>query len=136
MNLRAGKECKENGRSVDASGRRTPGQYLHPCGTGFRWHCCHRKDQWKIEPSTSGRVMAGVFGLGLLAYGIYAHSVADTRRVQAQQSSEKQAAGAQSHPVRKSSERSPKNTLIGHWKNDSPQTRGITRLEIQQEGEA
>lgn len=89
----------------------------------------------KIEPSTSGRVMAGVFGLGLLAYGIYAHSVADTRSVPSQRSSQKQAASAQSQPVRNPSDRSLKNTLVGNWKNDNPQTRGIIRLEIHQEGE-
>jgi len=87
-----------------------------------------------IEPSTSGRVMAGVVGVGLFAYGMYAHSVLDTTRARSKQP-EKQAAGAQSQPVRNAPE-PPKNMFIGNWKNDNPQTRGITRLEVRQEGEA
>jgi len=82
----------------------------------------------RIEPSTSGRVMAGVLGLGLLAYGIYAHAAADA-------SSKKDGTVVQNPPVRNPQEHSPKNMLIGSWKNDNPQTRGITRLAIQQAGE-
>lgn len=84
----------------------------------------------KIEPSTSGRVMAGVLGIGLLAYGIHAHAAADT-------SSRKQSADAQNTPVRNPQDyppKAPKNLLIGNWKNDNPQTRGMTRLAIEQEG--
>jgi hypothetical protein len=90
----------------------------------------------KIEPSVSGRVMASVVGLGLLSYGIYAHSVADMTRLQPKQSSETQAPGARTQPVRNLQERGKNNMLTGNWKNDNAQTRGVTRLEIQQEGQA
>lgn len=82
----------------------------------------------KIEPSTSGRVMAGVLGIGLLVYGIHAHAAADG-------SSKKQGADAQNTPGRNPLEHSPKSSLTGNWKNDDPQTRGITRLAILQVGE-
>jgi len=90
----------------------------------------------KIEPSTSGRVMAGVLGLGLLAYGISAHSAADTVRAQSKQSSGQQSAGASNQPDRKPAQPPSETILIGSWKNDNQQSRGITRLQIQQAGEA
>ncbi len=90
----------------------------------------------KIEPSTSGRIMSGVLGIALLIYGLYAHSAVDTARTLAKQSAGKQIAGSQSQPARRPGDRSTKSLLIGEWKNDNLQTRGITRLEIQQEGEA
>jgi len=91
----------------------------------------------KIEPSTTGRVMAGALGLALLAYGIYAHSVGDAARTSATQSAtEKQSPEGPGQPNSKPEQPPPTKSLFaGHWKNDSPETRGITRLEIQQEGE-
>lgn len=90
----------------------------------------------KIEPSTSGRVMAGILGLALLAYGIYSHSVGDVARARAKISPEKPSLQVQVQPNPKPEEPHPAKSLFaGNWKNDSPNTLGITRLEIQQEGE-
>ena len=89
------------------------------------------KIRGKIEPSTSGRVMAGTLGLALLACGIYSHSVGDAVRTNA-----KQPTADPGQPAPKQEEPGSKKSLFaGNWKNDSPETRGITRLEIQQEGE-
>jgi len=95
------------------------------------------KIRGKIEPSTSGRIMAGALGLALLACGIYAHSVGDVARTNATQSAnEKQSPGGQGHPSPKPEEPRPtRSPFAGNWKNDSPEARGITRLEIQQDGE-
>jgi hypothetical protein len=88
----------------------------------------------KIEPSTSGRAMAGVLGLVLLVYGVYSHSVTDTRS-QSNRSSDEQGSVTHGQPVPNPRGGSPKNALIGNWKNDNPQTHGMTKLEIQQEAE-
>ncbi len=88
----------------------------------------------KIEPSNSGRLMSGVLGLVLLAYGIYAHSAVDREQTQARTASKEPAAGSQYQPTRKPAERSSTSALSGKWKNDNSQTRGITRLEVRQNG--
>src|SRR5215472_6845528 len=73
----------------------------------------------KIEPSTSGRIMAGILGLALLAYGIYAHSTGDAARAGAKQTPEKQSAEGQAQPNPKPEEPRPSKSLFaGNWKND------------------
>ena len=81
----------------------------------------------KIEPSTSGRIMAGILGLGLLVYGVHAHAASDASPKQEH---------AQGTPVGTPPEHPPRSPIAGSWKNDNPQTRGITRLVVQQEGSA
>jgi hypothetical protein len=73
----------------------------------------------KIEPSTTGRIMSGLLGMALLIYGIYAHSSAD-----------------KAGPARpKQGNSGPDSALSGDWRNDNPQTRGITRLEVRRKGD-
>lgn len=91
----------------------------------------------KIDPGTSGRVMAGVLGAVLFVSGIYAHVKADRANNQAQQikttggNSQDEPRPQQLQP----SPASPNSPLAGTWKNDNPQTRGIPRLDITQNGE-
>ena len=87
----------------------------------------------KIEPSTTGRIMSGLLGTALLIYGIYAHSTADSAGDQARQTAEKPVTPGQ--PPQKPVIPVSSSRLSGGWKNDNPQTRGITRLEVQQNGD-
>jgi hypothetical protein len=64
----------------------------------------------KIEPGTWGRIMSGTLGAGLFMGGLQAHSIHDAEQ----------------------SLREPR--LTGIWTNENAQTRGITRLEIDQTG--
>jgi hypothetical protein len=91
------------------------------------------KTSGKIESSTTGRIISGLIGLVLLIYGIYTHSAADTARNQA-----KQTPGNKITIGR--SPRKPRRQLLRAFsaackKNANPQTRGITRLDIQEKGE-
>ena len=104
-------------------------------GLGFLAIAVIGKISGKIDPSATGRAMAGVVGIALLVYGIYSHSAADKLRPQGKQPPEKQSAQGQGQSNHKSEERPPKSPLAGNWKNNNPTTRGITRLEVQQEGE-
>jgi hypothetical protein len=66
----------------------------------------------------------------LLIYGIYAHSAADRAPDQTRQTPEKPV--TRGPPPQKPVKPVSDNRLSGAWKNDNPQTRGITRLEVQQ----
>jgi len=59
-------------------------------GLGFLAVAVIGKFAGKIEPGTSGRLMSGVLGILLLAYGIYSHSAADKPQSQSGQGAEKQ----------------------------------------------
>ena len=83
----------------------------------------------KIEPNTTGRILSGLLGLILLIYGIYNHAATD-------------AAPNQPNPTPIAAGRRPPRPvkpapagISGDWKNDNPQTRGITRLEVRQSGD-
>lgn len=90
----------------------------------------------KIEPSTAGRIMAGVLGAVLLMSGVYAHVAADSARNQTQQTVGKATkGGSQEHLPREPVHPTVNSLLAGRWNNDNPSTRGITRLEIQQSGD-
>lgn len=104
-------------------------------GLGFLAVAVIGKISGKIDPSASGRVMSGVLGIALLIYGIYSHRAFDNTRVQGKQAPEKPLQQGQGPSSRKPEEHPPKSFLAGNWKNDNPTTRGITRLEVQQEGE-
>ena len=80
----------------------------------------------KIEPSTAGRAMSALLGMVLLIYGVYAHSVADRAP---------QSRVTPGPPPQKPVKPVSHSLLSGSWKNDNPQTRGITRLEVQQNGD-
>ena len=85
----------------------------------------------KIEPSTGGRIMSGLLGMALLIYGIYAHGATDAARNQAIQTARRPV--TQGQPPRKPVNRA-REPFSGKWRNDNTQTRGITRLEVQQSG--
>jgi hypothetical protein len=88
----------------------------------------------KIEPSTSGRLMSGVVGIALLVYGINAHSNADGRADRGKPDEKRTAAGSTSQPGQEREEQQPRNRFEGKWNNDNSQARGLTRLEIEQQG--
>jgi hypothetical protein len=100
----------------------------------------------KIEPGTSGRVMSGVLGGVLLAYGIYVHSAVDTAARDVSQSAPKASPPEDIKPVARAPKQQPSLTnhdapptagpLAGNWINDNPQTRGITKLDVEQKGDA
>jgi hypothetical protein len=86
----------------------------------------------KVEPSTTGRIMSGVLGAVLLVYGIYGHNTADTaahnlvtpKALPARNTTPPQDATLAAGP------------LAGVWVNDNPQTRGITKIVVEQKGDA
>jgi hypothetical protein len=84
----------------------------------------------KIEPSATGRIMSGLLGMVLLIYGIYAHSSGDRPRNQGGQMPGKGAVARP--PPHKPVKSVPEPLLSGSWKNDNSQTRGVTRLDVQQ----
>ncbi len=70
-----------------------------------------------IDPGKGGRIAAGLLGAVLTVYGIRTHTAADAGRP------EKQIPAAT-------------GSLSGTWVNDNAQTRGITRLVVDQQGDA
>jgi len=91
----------------------------------------------KIEPNTTGRIMSGLFGGLLLVYGIYSH-VAGERAQVAQNPEKKPIAQVQRQPSLQpegATKTNPASSFSGAWRNDNAQTRGITRLEVQQSGD-
>jgi hypothetical protein len=84
----------------------------------------------KIEPNTTGRVLSAVVGVALLIFGIYSHRIQDAK--------ERGRGVAMTQTPAQPSQRNPgpmvEGRLFGVWKNTNPQTRGITRLEVQQNG--
>jgi hypothetical protein len=91
------------------------------------------KTSGKIEPGTTGRIMSGLLGTVLLIYGIYNHATADSARNQNEPTSEKPI--TQGRLPEKSPRPFSQSVFSGAWKNDNPQTRDITRLEVQQNGD-
>jgi hypothetical protein len=87
----------------------------------------------KIEPGTSSRVMSGVLGLALVLYGVRTHSTTDAQA--APQAASK--TGADTAPA-SPKQRLPRKAgrLAGTWTNDNTQTRGIARLQIDENGKA
>jgi hypothetical protein len=78
--------------------------------------------------------MSAVLGALLLIYGIFAHSQVDSARDQAKPGAETQASDRLQNPSRRNAGNQPSNgALAGICKNDNPQTRGITKLEVRQE---
>jgi len=78
--------------------------------------------------------MSAVLGALLLIYGIYAHSQVGSARRQARDGAETRASDRLQNPKRRNAGNQPSNgALAGIWKNDNSQTRGITKLEVQQE---
>jgi hypothetical protein len=98
----------------------------------------------KIEPSAGGRVMSGVLGAVLLAYGIYAHSAVDmgardgvqlTPKASPPEDTKLVARAPKQQPSRTSPDVPTTGPLAGNWVNDNPQTSGITRLDVEQKGD-
>ena len=87
----------------------------------------------KIEPNTTGRVMSALLGAALLIYGIYSHTVTDAQRNQATQGSVD--TQSQGKPPQKPIKSGSEYLLSGIWKNANPQTRGITKLDVQPSGD-
>jgi hypothetical protein len=87
----------------------------------------------KIDPGTTGRITSAMLGAVLLISGVYTHSSADKDRGQPNQTTLSQSHGQQRLPHPRAPE--PSSPLSGVWRNDNPQTRGISKLEIQQTGE-
>jgi hypothetical protein len=100
----------------------------------------------KIEPGTSGRVMSGLLGAGLLVYGIYGHNRLDTAARDAAKATPHPSRAEDVEPGTGASKEQPSRTtraalpitgpLAGNWVNDNPQTHGIAKLEVVQNGDA
>jgi hypothetical protein len=88
----------------------------------------------KIEPSNSGRVMSGAVGLVLLVYGIYTHGAADAASGGRRRPMENTARGPEKERPERPPNQPSSGPFSGMWKNDNPQTRGISRLEVRQNG--
>ncbi len=81
----------------------------------------------KVEPGQAGRIMAGVLGSLLLIFGVQVHLAADKRTPTTPNSLHE--------PIAKKTEKTvPASPFRGQWRNGNPQTRGITKLEIGQQG--
>jgi hypothetical protein len=90
----------------------------------------------KIEPSQSGRLLSGLLGTLLLVYGLYAHGAADTGREGAKPTAEKPTTeDLEDRTLQGPPQQSLTAALSGAWRNDNSKTRGITRLELQQNGD-
>ena len=88
----------------------------------------------KIDPGTTGRITSAMLGAVLLIFGVYTHSSADKAHGQPKQTTDSQSTRGQPRlPQPRAPE--PSSLLSGVWRNDNPQTRGITKLEVQQTGE-
>lgn len=88
----------------------------------------------KIDPGTPGRITSAMLGAVLLISGVYTHSSADKDRGQPNQTILSQPTrGQQRLPHPRAPE--PSSPFSGVWRNDNPQTRGITKLDVQQTGE-
>jgi hypothetical protein len=116
----------------------------------------------KIEPSTTGRILSAVVGVALMIYGVHSHGVADGQKanrattatsVSAQPPQRKPGpvvegrlsegekgnraattTAVPGQPSQKNPGLVSESRLFGMWKNANPQTRGVTRLEVQQNG--
>lgn len=87
----------------------------------------------KVEPGQAGRIMAGVLGSLLFIFGVQVHLAADRERTT--QKDENTKANSPHEPIAKKTEKTaPASPFRGQWRNGNPQTRGITKLEIGQQG--
>jgi hypothetical protein len=117
----------------------------------------------KTEASTTGRILSAVAGVVLMIYGVHSHDVADGEkgnrattttsvpgkppqrnpgRVVEGRLSEGEkgnraitTASIPGQPAQRNPGPGVESRLFGMWKNSNPQTRGITRLEVQQNGD-
>jgi len=88
----------------------------------------------KIDPGTTGRITSAMLGAVLVVFGVYTHSSADEARGQPKQTTDSQSTrGQQRLPHPRPPE--PSSLFSGVWRNDNPETRGISKLEIQQTGD-
>jgi hypothetical protein len=106
-------------------------------GLGFLAVAVLGKISGKIEPGTGSRAMSGVLGIVLVLYGVHTHSATDA------QAAPQAASKAEPTANEKAALDSPKprpprkaGRLTGTWTNDNTQTRGITKLEIEERGKA
>jgi hypothetical protein len=89
----------------------------------------------KIEPGTGSRVMSGVLGLVLVLYGVHTHTATDTG---AQAASKAEPTANEKATPDSPKQRPPHKAgrWTGTWTNDNTQTRGISKLEIEESGKA
>ena len=110
-------------------------------GLGFLAVAVLGKISGKIEPGAGGRLMSGLLGVVLLVYGVYNHNALDAgTHDRAGTSSiivppnDTQAKSSVDRPIPRPTRIN--GSLAGMWTNDNTVSRGITKVEVEENGDA